>query len=56
MLDQGSLLEMYDSVKKEETINNHIVICNQAYDPYRVINRITIYEINTVSTEIYRVN
>jgi hypothetical protein len=56
VLDQGSLLEMYDSVKEEETINNHIVICNQAYDPYRVINRITIYEINTVSTEIYRVS
>ena len=39
-----------------ETINNHIVVCNQTYDPYRGINRITIYEIHTVSTDIYKVN
>jgi hypothetical protein len=31
-----------------ETINNHIVVCNQTYDPYRAINRITIYEIKFV--------
>ena len=33
-------------------INNYIVIFNQIYNPYKIINWIINYEINTISTEI----
>ena len=37
-----------------DTINNYIDIFNKTYDPYKIINYIINYEINTISTEIYK--
>ena len=35
-----------------ERIKEYITIFNQTYDPYKIINWIINYEINTISTEI----
>jgi hypothetical protein len=35
-----------------ETIKNYIALFNQTYDPYKIINWIINYEINTISKEI----
>lgn len=35
-------------------MNNYIAIFNQTYDPYRIINWTINYEINTISTAIYK--
>jgi hypothetical protein len=35
-----------------ETIKNYIALFNKTYDPYKIINWIINYEINTISKEI----
>ena len=35
-----------------DTIKNYIALFNQTYDPYKIINWIINYEINTISTEL----
>ena len=45
------IINTHDTI---ETINNYIDIFNKTFDPYKIVNFIINYEINTISTEIYK--